>query len=83
VKKNISSILENIFSIIILISIIGSGFIFLLFLVSIIIGGEIGNAISLWIKNDFLNLLIRLTTIGVMGGFIKMYITKEHELTMK
>ncbi|MBC7087711.1 MAG: hypothetical protein H5T96_04365 [Tissierellales bacterium] len=82
-KKNISSILENIFSIIILISIIGSGFIFLLFLVSIIIGGEIGNAISLWIKNDFLNLLIRLTTIGVMAGFIKMYITKEHELTMK
>lgn len=82
-KKSISSILENIFSIIMLISIIGTAFVFLLFLLSIIIGGEIGNAISLWIKNDFLNILIRLATIGVMGGLIKMYITREHELTIK
>jgi hypothetical protein len=82
-KIKIGEILEKIFSIIILLSIISTGVIFLLFLISIIVGNDLGNAIALWIKNEFINHIIRLTAIAVLCGLVKMYILKEHELTIK
>lgn len=37
----------------------------------------------IWIKNEFINHIIRLTAIAVLCGLVKMYILKEHELTIK
>lgn len=82
-KNKIGVILDKTFSILILLSIISTGMIFILFLISIIIGKDLGNAIAIWIKNEFINHIIRLTTFAVLCGLIKMYILKEHELTIK
>lgn len=82
-SKKIGSILENIFSLIILLSIISTGIIFILFVISIIIGNDLGNSIAIWIKNEFINQIIRLTTFGVLCGLARMYILREHELTIK
>ena len=60
------------------------GFIpFVLFVVALIIGGETGEAISLFLYNKYYPVVFAITSIAVLVGVVAMYINKKQGFSVK
>lgn len=81
-KNKIENILEFIFSISLIIAILGGGVIFIMFVLALIIGGDRGGALAVNASKTIMPYFIRLSAIAVFSGLIRIYIKGEHELSM-
>jgi len=73
--------LINIFAICMAISLFGGFVIFLMHIVGLFAGAEQGAAIMTLASSKVSDLLIRVSSIGVVIGLILIYLTKTHTLT--
>lgn len=81
-RNFLNNIGKSVFSIFIMIAIAGGGVIFAMFLVAIIIGGEVGNTLALSAKSTVMPIFIRCAAVSMVGGLLKFYASGSHELTM-
>ena len=79
--KKISNFLRPVFGWGIYIALFAGGLTFFGFVVALIIGGDTGNAISLFISKQVFPWIIRLSTTMVVLGLIIMYLNGEVALT--
>lgn len=82
-KKKIEDIVEAIFSLSLIIAIIGGGIIFLMFVSALIIGGPSGESIAVSASGTVMPYFIRAASISILTGLIYIYLNNEHALTMK
>lgn len=82
-KEKLERIVESIFSISLIIAILGGGIIFCMFLIAIIIGGESGEVIAVNASKKVMPHFIRLSSIAILCGLIKTYIHGEHTLALE
>lgn len=82
--KNLSNkVINYLFSIFISLAIFGGGVVFLMFVIALVFGGEVGNSLALMVKNETMPLFIRFASIGTLAGLIVSYINNNHELTIE
>lgn len=72
-----------VFSVFILIAILGGGIIFLMFVISLVVGGETGALIAVSAKTKVMPYFIRSAAIGALAGLISFYITGLHTLSIE
>lgn len=82
-KKKIEDVVEAIFSLSLIIAIIGGGIIFLMFVLALIIGGTRGEIIAVSASGTVMPYFIRAASISILSGLIYIYLNNEHALTMK
>lgn len=82
-KKKIEDIVESIFSLSLIIAIVGGGIIFLMFVAALIMGGASGEMIAVSASETIMPFFIRSASISILFGLIYVYISGEHALTMK
>lgn len=81
--EKLSAILKTIFGWGIMISLFLGGLTFFAYLVAILIGGDIANAICTFVYQSFIPFLIKGTTLVVLLGLVAMYFNGEIALTPK
>lgn len=82
-KENLLNILKSVFSIFILLSIFGGGFIFFIFLIGLIIGGDTGESLAVLASKTIMPYFIKMAAIGILSGLLSIYISREHHLSLK
>ncbi|SCZ79921.1 hypothetical protein [Acidaminobacter hydrogenoformans] len=82
-KKRIEDVVSAIFSIFILIAILGGGIVFLMFAAALIVGGEMGSSIAVSAKSVVMPYFIRAATIGTLAGLVSFYLTGLHALSIE
>lgn len=82
-KEKIRRIVESIFSIFVLIAVVGGGIVFLMFTLGIIIGGPTGESLAVNAKNVVMPIFIRCGAVAVAAGLAHYYTTGQHALTME
>lgn len=82
-KKKIENIVETVFSLSLIIAIIGGGIIFLMFVAALIMGGTSGEMIAVSASETIMPFFIRSASISILSGIIYLYVSGEHALTMK
>lgn len=81
-RNKLKRLFESLFSIFIIIAIIGGGVVFMMFVAGIILGGNLGNLLALSTRNVVMPVFIRFAAIAVLLGLLHHYIVGEHALTM-
>ena len=82
-REKIYKILKRIYGIMMSISFF-AGFLPLIFFVfAIIIGGEVGEAISLFLYKQYYPVVIILGSLAIVVGLIAMYLGKQDALSIK
>lgn len=79
--KKISSVLRTVFGYGIMICLFAGGLTFFGYLAAIIIGGEAAIAISAFIYETIIPIIIKASTILVLLGLLTMYLSGEKALT--
>ena len=79
--KKLSDILKTIFGYGIMVSLFAGGLTFFGFVAALIIGGETGTAISVFIQKSIFPVIIYLSVIMVLLGLVAMYLAGEKALT--
>ena len=79
--KKISEVLRFIFGWGIYISLFAGGLTFFGFVVALILGGDTGTAISLFISKQVFPVIINISTVMVLLGLVIMYLNGEVALT--
>ena len=80
--KDITRIANILFSIAITIALIGGGLVGLLFLLAVLIGGNTGESLAVFTKNDLLPQFIRIATIAMLSGLVRFYPDNFHPLSL-
>lgn len=80
--KDITRIANILFSIAITIALIGGGLVGLLFLLAVLIGGNTGESLAVFTKNDLLPQFIRIATIAMLSGLVRFYADNFHPLSL-
>ena len=80
--KEITRIANILFSIAITIALIGGGLVGLLFLLAVLIGGNTGESLAVFTKNDLLPQFIRIATIAMLSGLVRFYADNFHPLSL-
>ena len=80
--KDITRIANILFSIAITIALIGGGLVGLLFLLAVLIGGNTGESLAVFTKNDLLPQFIRIATIAMLSGLVRFYTDNFHPLSL-
>ena len=80
--KKIHKILNKIYGITLSISFFAGILPIIPFVVAIIIGGETGEKISLFLYNDFYPWVIALASISIVIGLVAMYCAKQKALSV-
>ncbi len=78
---NLKKVLITIFAICMAISLFGGFAIFVLHIIGLVVGAEQGAAIMTFASSDIKDLLIQISSIGVVIGLILLYLTNAHTLT--
>ncbi len=82
-RKKLFNILNRSYGIMMTVSFF-AGFLPLIpFIVAIIIGGETGESIAVFLKNDYYPYVIILGSLSVVVGLVAMYIGKLEGLSVK
>lgn len=81
-RDSLQKLIESLFSIFLIIAIVGGGIIFLMFVAGIIVGGTTGNFLAVTAKDTMLPMFIRAAAIAVLLGLLQYYVIGEHALTM-
>ena len=82
-KNKIETIIENIFSLSLIVAILGGGIIFLMFVIGLIIGGANGELLAVNASTKIMPYFIRLASISVFSGLIWTYMKGQHSLSME
>lgn len=82
-KGKIQMIINTLFSSLIIISILGGGIIFIMFLLAIILGGNIGTKLANSASDTVMPYFIQIAAIAIFLGLISIYISKNHTLSLK
>lgn len=82
-KQKISKIFEIIFGYGIFICLFAGGLTFFAYLAALIMGGEIANIICTFTYKTLYPYLIRLSSVMILVGLLKMYILGETALSSK
>lgn len=82
-KQSIENILRSIFSICIMISLAGGAIAFVIFIIAITIGGDMGSQLAINTKDIYIPYFIKAATIAVISGLIVFYISGSHTLSLK
>lgn len=82
-KENINKFLETIFSIFLIIAILGGGIIFLMFIGALIIGGGTGEVLATKASKEIMPYFIRSASIAITAGLLSFYISGDHTLSLK
>ncbi len=81
-RDSLQKLIESLFSIFLIIAIVGGGIILLMFVAGIIVGGTTGNFLAVTAKDTMLPMFIRAAAIAVLLGLLQYYVIGEHALTM-
>lgn len=81
-KIKIQKIVDSIFSISLIIAILGGGVIFAMFIIALIIGGPSGEAMATSASKVVMPYFIRIASLSVLCGLISMYATGKHPLSL-
>lgn len=81
-KEKFGKIIESIFSITLMIAIIGGGVIFCMFIIALIMGGTSGESLATNASKVVMPYFIRLASIAVLCGLISFYIKGKHTLSL-
>jgi len=82
-KANIQKFIEAIFSISLIIAILGGGVIFIMFMIALVIGGASGEALATNASGVVMPYFIRAAAIAVLCGLISFYLTGKHTLSLE
>ena len=82
-RKNIESILTSIFSIGIMISIVGGAIIFLMYVAAVVLGGATGESMAVNASKVYMPYFIKAASIGTIAGLLLFYIKKDHLLSLE
>lgn len=82
-REKIYKLLNKIYSILMMTSFFAGGLPLIPFIFAICIGGETGEAISVFLYKKYYPIVIVLASIAVIIGLIAMYINKEHAFSTK
>lgn len=82
-KKKILEIIKSLFSISLILAILGGGVIFLMFIIALIIGGSQGEYIAVNASDLIMPYFIKLAALAVLSGLLSIYIDGKHSLTLK
>lgn len=81
-KGKLDNILRKIFSLFLIVAIFGGGIVFIMFVVALIIGGELGGSIAINARETVMPYFIRFASLAVFSGLISLYLTGEHGLSL-
>ncbi len=81
VCKKIANVLKTVFGYGIMISLFAGGLTFFGYVAALIIGGEVATAISVFIYNRIIPVIIYVSVIMVLLGLLAMYLNGEVALT--
>lgn len=81
-KKKFGNVLKGVFSLFLMIAMLGGGLIFIMFLVALILGGNSGASIALTARNVIMPYFIRSASAAVLSGLIFSYLKDEHGLSL-
>lgn len=76
-------ILRILFSIFSIVAVLGGAIVFVLFMVSLVIGGEQGEKLALISKDVVMPIFIRSAALSLLSGLIESYIHNNHSLSIK
>lgn len=82
-KKKILEITKTLFSISLILAILGGGIIFLMFIIALIVGGSRGEYIAVTASDLIMPYFIKLAALAVLSGLLSIYIDGKHTLTLK
>lgn len=82
-KVKIQEIADSIFSISLIVAILGGGVIFIMFMVAMILGGASGEALATNAKNVVMPYFIRAAAVAVLCGLASIYATGKHPLSLE
>lgn len=82
-REKLQNIVSAVFSVFTLIAILGGGVVFLMFVLSLVIGGETGEFIALSARKTVMPYFIRSATVGTLAGLISFYTTGLHALSIE
>ncbi len=81
-KENLNRIIEGIFSISIIIAILGGGIIFCMFVLGLIVGGARGELLAVKASKEVMPYFIRSAAVAVLCGLASFYLTGKHSLSL-
>ena len=81
VCKKIANVLKTVFGYGIMIALFAGGLTFFGYVAALIIGGEVATAISVFIYNRIIPVIIYVSVIMVLLGLLAMYLNGEVALT--
>lgn len=82
-KKKIYNVMNKIYGISMTVAFFGGILPLIPFAIAMIIGGEIGEKIALFLYNDYYPWIIGLASVSIVIGLIAMYIGKQKGLSIK
>lgn len=81
-KSNIVYLLRSVFSIGIMLALLGGVVTFVLLLAALLIGGAAGQKIAITTTKVYLPYFINAAAVAIMSGLLVLYVTAEHELSL-
>lgn len=81
-KDKIERIIESLFSIFIILAVLGGGVIFIMFMLALIIGGGTGEVLATKASKQIMPYFIRSAAIAMFFGLIWFYIHGRHALSL-
>ena len=81
-KEKSGNILNSIFSILILIAVLGGGIVFAMFVLALIVGGNAGEILAVKAKDILMPIFIRAAALAILSGLISSYIVGDHSLSI-
>lgn len=82
-KTKFYQILKNIYAVLMMISFFAGGLPIIPFMIALILGGNIGSKISVFLIKDYYPCVIILASIAVLIGLVALYINKNFGFSVK
>lgn len=81
-KIKIQKIVDSIFSIALIVAILGGGVIFVMFMIALVLGGPSGELMATNANKVVMPYFIRIASIAVLFGLISTYTSGKHPLSL-
>lgn len=75
-------LLRRVFSLFILLALLGGSLTFLIFMLALVIGGEMGGSMAVFASKTIMPYFIRLAALAMVVGLLVIYITGKHLLSL-
>lgn len=82
-KSNSIDVLKSVFSVGIMVALLGGVVTFALLLTALLIGGPVGQKLAISTTKVYLPYFINAAAVGIMSGLLVLYITAKHELSLE